>query len=158
MKNWLIFTFVCFYLPPDTYARVGHTNDKSTAQSTALIETNPSAQRRKLDWKFVPTQQVVKNDNSYFNYDDKEVPKDKSLNDARDFLRSTDVCYKNGSYSLSNCPSVPNCNWTGKFGPAKLCINRAPRPDNKSIFYVMVMKCIPQWENWCVTKLCCIQK
>eukprot|EP00590_Aulacoseira_subarctica_P001243 CAMPEP_0172434490 /NCGR_PEP_ID=MMETSP1064-20121228/70662_1 /TAXON_ID=202472 /ORGANISM="Aulacoseira subarctica , Strain CCAP 1002/5" /LENGTH=472 /DNA_ID=CAMNT_0013182719 /DNA_START=773 /DNA_END=2192 /DNA_ORIENTATION=- len=139
MKNWLIFTFVCFYLPPDTYARVGHTNDKSTAQSTALIETNPSAQRRKLDWKFVPTQQVVKNDNSYFNYDDKEVPKDKSLNDARDFLRSTDVCYKNGSYSLSNCPSVPNCNWTGKFGPAKLCINRAPRPDNKSIFYVMVM-------------------
>ena len=48
MKNWLIFTLVCFYLPPDTYARVGHTNDKSTAQSTALIETNPSAQRRKV--------------------------------------------------------------------------------------------------------------
>ena len=99
------------------------------------------------------TQKVVYNDNSYFNYDDEEVPRDKSLNDARDFLRSTDVCYKNGSYSLSNCPSVPNCNWSGKFGPAKLCINRAPRPDNKSIFYVAVMKCIPQWEN-CDKCLC----
>jgi len=61
MKNWLIFTFVCFYLPLDTYARVGHTNDKSTAQSTALIETNPSAQRRKVSHMvnaFIPTEKV----------------------------------------------------------------------------------------------------
>ena len=99
------------------------------------------------------TQQVVFNDNSYDDYDDYEIPYDKSMNDHKDFLRSTDVCYKDGSYSLSNCPSVPNCDFDRGLGPAKLCINRAPRPDDTSFFYVAVMKCIPQWEN-CDKCLC----
>jgi len=99
-----------------------------------------------LLWNFVPTSKEVNNNNSYDNYDDKEVPSDTSINDPVDFLRSTDVCYKNGSYSLSNCPTPPNCNFSGKFGAAKLCINRVPRPGDFQ-YYVMVMKCIPQWEN-----------
>jgi len=102
-----------------------------------------------LLWNFVPTSKEVNNNNSYDNYDDKEVPSDTSINDPVDFLRSTDVCYKNGSYSLSNCPTPPNCNFSGKFGAAKLCINRVPRPGDFQ-YYVMVMKCIPQWENWYV--------
>jgi hypothetical protein len=102
---------------------------------------------QQLVWHFVPTGKVVDNNNAYDNYDDRDVPTDMSMNDAPDFLRSTDLCYKNGSYSLSNCPKPPDCNFSGEFGPAKLCINRAPRPDNGQ-FYVLVMKCIPQWENW----------
>jgi len=115
----------------------------------AKVEKSSTAteeQSRKLEWLFVSTGQSENNNNSYDNYDDKEVPADKSINDAVDFLRSTDVCFKNGSYSLSNCPPPPDCNFSGKFGPAKLCINRVPRQDDHK-FYVMVMKCIPQWEN-----------
>jgi hypothetical protein len=104
---------------------------------------------QQLAWYFVPTGNVVDNNDSYDDYDDRLLPTDKSMNDAPDFLRSTDFCYRDGSYSLSNCPKPPDCNFSGKFGPAKLCINRAPRPDDGQ-FYVLVMKCIPQWENWCV--------
>lgn len=98
---------------------------------------------------FVPTADVVRGQGWYDNYDDGTVAQywgDKS-GDAPDYLRPTDVCYDNGSYSRSSCPSPPNCNFHGKWGKAKLCINRAPAPD-ETFFYVLVMKCIPHWENW----------
>mmetsp|Transcript_27794 Transcript_27794/g.39774 ORF Transcript_27794/g.39774 Transcript_27794/m.39774 type:complete len:144 (-) Transcript_27794:100-531(-) len=111
------------------------------------IDVIPQEQmRRNLKWVFAPTQKVIDNNKSYDWYDDGEVPDDKGMNDAPDFLRASDVCYKNGSYSRSNCPATPNCSWSGEFGPAKLCINRAPTPSKT--FYVAVMKCIPIWENW----------
>ena len=91
---------------------------------------------------------MIDNDFWYTNYDSSEIPADTSAHgDAEDKLRSSDVCYKDGSYSKDNCPSEPDCSWTGEWGDAKLCINRAPKPDNGE-YYVVVMKCIPVWENW----------
>jgi hypothetical protein len=101
--------------------------------------------RRKLEWIFVPTGDVIDNNNSYDDYGGDEVPGDTSMNDSPDRLRANDLCYKDGSYGLANCPEPPDCNFSGKFGPAKLCINRFPSPDRE--YYVGVMKCIPRWEN-----------
>lgn len=54
--------------------------------------------------------------------------------DREDFLRRTDRCAgKNGSISRKNCQKmkVPRCNKNKKFGPQKLCINRAYEPGTK---------------------------
>jgi len=84
---------------------------------------------------------------SYTGYTANEVPAgNKSPQaDAADYLRNGDQCLKGGTISRSNCGSVPDCSFTGQFGPAKLCINRLPNSDG--VWYVGAMKCIPQWEN-----------
>lgn len=102
---------------------------------------------RKLEWIFVPTRNAVRGQGWYDNYDENTVPsRPWKWSDEPDKLRSSDVCYDNGSFSRSHCPSPPTCNFKSKWGEAKLCINRVPTPD-KSFFYVLVMKCIPFWEN-----------
>jgi hypothetical protein len=98
----------------------------------------------KLSWKFVPEGKVYDDDEWYADYSGVD---NSARADPEDFLRRSDICYKNGSYSRSNCPSVPNCNHTGKWGPAKLCINRQPIGDGSG-YHVLAMKCIPSWENW----------
>jgi len=118
-----------------------------SGRNDASTPDDNKKRHRKLDWVFVPTGKVVKNNKSYDFYDDEEVPDNQGMNDAPDFLRTNDVCFKNGSFSKSNCPTPPNCNFTGKFGPAKACFNRFPRRDDKNKWYVGIMKCIPQWEN-----------
>jgi hypothetical protein len=123
-------------------------SDSFFAERLGRIASVIHTQMLKLDWVFVPTGKVVKNNKSYDFYDDEEVPDNQGMNDAPDFLRTNDVCFKNGSFSKSNCPTPPNCNFTGKFGPAKACFNRFPRRDDKNKWYVGIMKCIPQWENW----------
>ncbi len=102
-----------------------------------------------MEWIFVPTTDYVRGQGWYENYDDESAAENWDLNygDKSDYLRRTDLCFDNGSYSRSFCPSPPNCDFHGKWGKAKLCINRAPSPDT-SFFYVLVMKCIPYWENW----------
>jgi len=77
------------------------------------------------------------------------VPADKSGGDSADKLRDTDLCYSNGSYSRGNCPNEPDCSFEGEWGKAKLCINRGPITDSSDTnYHVLVMKCIPAWENW----------
>jgi len=78
--------------------------------------------------------------------------KKKKHDDPEDRLRSWDVCPKKGKsdYKHSYCPKPPNCDWSGKWGKAKLCITRVPFPWNKKKYYVLAMKCIPYWENWYV--------
>ncbi len=90
--------------------------------------------------------EIAGSNSRYENYSGSEVPTDQNINDAPDFLRSDDACLKDGSISSGNCPSLPNCNFKGQFGQAKLCINRLPTPAGK--WYVAAMVCIPQWENW----------
>merc|ERR1712228_232372 len=41
----------------------------------------------------------------------------------------------------------------GRIGKSKLCINRASFPDDDRNWYVVAMKCIPEWEN-CDKCLC----
>lgn len=93
---------------------------------------------------------VITTITSYSGYTDSEVPAGNRSPqaDAADFLRNGDQCLKDGTISRSNCGSVPNCSFTGQFGPAKLCINRLPTTAGG--WYVAAMKCVPQWENWYV--------
>jgi len=95
------------------------TSDASSlrGRNEGTLTSTPEQTRRKLEWKFVSTGTVVSNNNSFDDYDGKEIPKDKSISDARDKLRSTDVCYRNGSFSLSNCPPVPDNFVCGKLKP-----------------------------------------
>jgi len=97
----------------------------------------------------VPKRKVVDDDKWYSNYDD-DNPSSPEPKDSEDRLRSSDVCPgKDGSFTRGNCPSPPSCASVKEtWGPAKLCINRAPMPWNKDKFYVIAMKCIPSWENW----------
>ncbi len=107
-----------------------------------------------LNWKYLPESKVFDDDRFYIHYDDREVKQTKALDigDPEDFLRSSDVCPKKGQsgFKRSYCPTPPDCNWSGKWGKAKLCITRVPFPWDHSKFYVLAMKCIPKWENWYV--------
>mmetsp|Transcript_3064 Transcript_3064/g.4599 ORF Transcript_3064/g.4599 Transcript_3064/m.4599 type:complete len:435 (+) Transcript_3064:593-1897(+) len=75
--------------------------------------------------------------------------------DVEDFLRHTDLCYNpiDGTFSRDNCPKLPDCSFNSTNGEAKLCINRVPHPDNYTVFYVMMMKCVPWYIN-CDKCLC----
>ena len=72
-----------------------------------------------------------------------------SNRDHGDFLRSGDVCPKKGEtdFQHSYCPEAPDCDWSGEWGKAKLCITRVPFPSDLSKFYALSMKCIPYWAN-----------
>jgi len=72
-----------------------------------------------------------------------------SNRDHGDFLRSGDVCPKKGEtdFQHSYCPEAPDCDWSGEWGKAKLCITRVPFPSDFSKFYALSMKCIPYWAN-----------
>ena len=104
------------------------------------------------EWTWVPDATVIDN-NDFYDY-----RTEKSWNDSRnsngatdteDFLRDTDLCYNpnDETFSRANCPPVPDCSWSGDNGPAKLCINRAPFPDDHSYYYVLMMKCTPRFIN-----------
>ena len=82
----------------------------------------------------------------YTDYKPQQIPRDWNRGDNPDYYRNGDECYKNGTIKRSNCPAPPNCNFTGKHGKAKLCINRLPTPGGK--WYVAAMGCIPRFENW----------
>lgn len=97
-----------------------------------------------LAWKFVPLGITFEDDMWYESADDnyRGTP-----GDGEDYLRETDVCYSAGTYSLSNCPDPPDCNYDGKNGPAKLCIMRMPIHNGEG-FHVLAMKCIPRFGDW----------
>jgi hypothetical protein len=97
-----------------------------------------------LDWIFVPPAIPLVDDAWYKDADDnyRGTP-----GDGEDYLRDSDVCYQNGMYSRDFCPEPPNCSFTGKNGPAKLCINRLPICNGDG-FHVLAMKCIPTFGDW----------
>lgn len=125
--------------------------------STSLLRGNPSEQdstdggeeNRKLKWRFVPLGITLDDDSWYNDADEKYVG---TNGDGEDWLRGTDVCYSHGTFSRSNCPSPPNCDFGGSNGPAKLCIMRMPRYDGGG-FHVLAMKCIPRYGD-CERCLC----
>jgi hypothetical protein len=143
MKFFFFSIFSVFFLSQLFIADAGLLRARKKDQNNEVV--TGAQKRRELTWIFVPTGDVIDNNNSYDNYGQDEVPDDTSMNDSPDRLRAKDLCYKDGSYSLANCPEPPDCNFSGEFGPAKLCINRFPSPDRE--YYVGVMKCIPRWEN-----------
>jgi len=125
------------------------------AKGVKDTESNSLSQKfhgfvRDLGWTFV--QEEFNNDDWYSDYDD-DIPEGFAVNetgDPEDFLRDVDVCPgSDGTFSLENCPEMPNCTLIGEgdFGRGKLCINRVPFANNHSKFYVLAMKCIPHWEN-----------
>ncbi len=105
-----------------------------------------------MEWFWAPTNRVV-NDNVFYGYRVEEGCNDGRRNpgiaDRGDYLRATDLCFDDqGHLSRDNCPRPPNCNWVAQEGPAKLCINRVPLPDDHKTYYVLIMKCIPKYVNW----------
>jgi len=106
-----------------------------------------------LEWIWAPEHKVV-NDNVFYGHRTEKSYNDNRSNpgtaDREDFLRDTDLCFDAfGALSRNNCPKPPNCHWSAENnGPAKLCINRAPLPDNHNLYYVLIMKCIPKFVNW----------
>lgn len=98
----------------------------------------------------VPGYTDVANDAWYSAYDDLEIPMNDTSQwaDNQDKFRNGDLCYKDGVYSNSNCPTELDCSHLNstKLGPAKLCINRVPTASG--MWYVLLQKCIPKWENW----------
>jgi len=125
------------------------------------------------DWIFVTDLiGAIDGDEFYYNEtapwwnDARVINKDKSpsrnsskwingTTDVEDFLRHTDLCYNpiDGTFSRDNCPKLPDCSFNSTNGEAKLCINRVPHPDNYTMFYVMMMKCVPWYIN-CDKCLC----
>ena len=107
-----------------------------------------------LDWVWVAKDKVYHDDNWYSDYDDGEAQtvENSHVGDPADHLRSSDICpdSSGSSFKHSNCPSTPDCSSISdhEWGSAKLCINRAPLPWDRNTFYVVAMKCIPEWENW----------
>ncbi len=97
----------------------------------------------------VPYLSIEQNDLWYTDYSDDEIPKDHSglEADGPDYFRASDLCFKE-SYSRIHCPIELDCSHLNdaRLGPAKLCLNRAPTEDGR--WYVILQKCIPQWENW----------
>jgi hypothetical protein len=117
--------------------------------SAGKFDAEPRGERRVLQGQ---TAAIIDgkavSSTSYNGYSANEVPVGGTSpkGDAADYLRNGDQCLKGGTISRSNCGAVPNCNFNGQFGPAKLCINRLPT--SSGVWYVAAMKCIPQWENW----------
>mmetsp|Transcript_5085 Transcript_5085/g.7490 ORF Transcript_5085/g.7490 Transcript_5085/m.7490 type:complete len:204 (+) Transcript_5085:253-864(+) len=115
------------------------------------IETT-NKEHRKLDWIWAPDFTVIGN-NDFYDYRSEQWWNDARITggatDPEDFLRDTDKCFNpyDGTFKRKNCPSPPDCNWSGQEGPAKLCINRVPYPDNHSEYYVLMMKCTPTYIN-----------
>merc|ERR1712151_147437 len=106
---------------------------------------------RQLDWNFIG--KIFNDDEFFSNYDKNEIPSSTSgrgeNGDREDYLRIDDKCAaSNGSISKSNCRTPPRCNKkSSSLGRQKLCINRAFEPGKKNSWYVVAMKCIPEWEN-----------
>jgi hypothetical protein len=93
--------------------------------------------------------QTATNDVWYSNYGASKIPKELTLRaDAADNFRTNNFCIKNGVYARANCPT--ELDWSlvsdPKIGPAKLCINSVPTATE--MWYVLLQKCIPEWENW----------
>jgi len=99
-------------------------------------------------WDFVAGKRIS-GQGWYNNYKPAQIPRNKNVGDGRDYFRAADKCFKHGSSGPLHrkyCPKPPNCNFSGKFGKAKLCINRLPLPDHSG-WYVAAVGCIPYWEN-----------
>eukprot|EP00590_Aulacoseira_subarctica_P009963 CAMPEP_0172418784 /NCGR_PEP_ID=MMETSP1064-20121228/5234_1 /TAXON_ID=202472 /ORGANISM="Aulacoseira subarctica , Strain CCAP 1002/5" /LENGTH=214 /DNA_ID=CAMNT_0013157879 /DNA_START=451 /DNA_END=1095 /DNA_ORIENTATION=+ len=105
-------------------------------------------------WLWLPTGSSHTGNPWYDHYNDTDEVKtmqseNYSERDPRDFLRRGDVCPKKGEtdFQHSYCPEAPDCDWSGKWGKAKLCVTRVPFPSDFSKFYALSMKCIPYWAN-----------
>lgn len=139
--------FLLFVSPRSINANVIRGNSKSRHDKT-LEDGKP----RQLSWIWAPDFTVVKTD-SFYDHRSEQWWNDARITggatDPDDFLRDTDICFSpyDGTYSRENCPTPPNCSWSGEEGPAKLCINRVPFPDDHSTYYVLMMKCTPQYIN-----------
>jgi len=117
-------------------------------------DEDESSITRKLDWIFVSENNYKKygSDTWYTDYDKKEMEslKKKKKGDGEDRIRIADVCYKNGKYSKKFCPKPPDCSKIKRksgFGKPKLCINRAEVPGDRKTWYIVAMKCVPEYEN-----------
>jgi hypothetical protein len=106
---------------------------------------------RELIWIWEPPGSRHTRDPWYDEFDEKTANESKALRlgDEEDFLRSYDVCpsKEHSDFSRSYCSEPPDCNFSREWGKAKLCINRVPSPWDRSKYYVLAMKCIPDWEN-----------
>eukprot|EP00590_Aulacoseira_subarctica_P010315 CAMPEP_0172430938 /NCGR_PEP_ID=MMETSP1064-20121228/56697_1 /TAXON_ID=202472 /ORGANISM="Aulacoseira subarctica , Strain CCAP 1002/5" /LENGTH=111 /DNA_ID=CAMNT_0013177367 /DNA_START=70 /DNA_END=402 /DNA_ORIENTATION=+ len=73
-------------------------------------------EHRKLEWMWVSTAHIIGN-NDFYDYRSEQWWNDSrntgGTTDPADFLRSTDKCYSetDGSFSLDNCPTPPDCSW-----------------------------------------------